>query len=99
MTILFSTVKSIRGYRCAQFFCHVLSDLLFVRCMQRESHSHGAYEDCIREIGASETIVTDNFDLTSGSQLNSMTVKISRESMDHGSLLGYCLGNRGSLYI
>ena len=57
---VFATVKSIRGYRCAQFFCHVPSDFLFVRCMQRESHSHGAYEDYIREVGVSETIVTDN---------------------------------------
>ena len=57
---VFSTVKSIRGYRFAQFFCHVPSDFLFVRCMQRESHSHGAYEDYIREVGVSETIVTDN---------------------------------------
>ena len=28
--------------------------------MQRESHSHGAYQDYIREVGASETIVTDS---------------------------------------
>ena len=56
----FSTVKSIRGYLCVQIFCHVISDYLFVRCMQRESHSHGAYQDYIREVGASETITTDN---------------------------------------
>ena len=56
----FSTVKSIRGYSCVQIFCHVLSDFLFVRCMRRESHSHGAYQDYIREVGASEMIVTDN---------------------------------------
>ena len=56
----FSTVKSIRGYLCVQIFCHVPSDYLFVRCMQRESHSHGAYQDYIREVGASELIVTDN---------------------------------------
>ena len=43
----FSTVKSIRGYLCVQIFCHVLSDFLFVRCMQRESHSHGTYQDYI----------------------------------------------------
>ena len=56
----FSTIKSIRGYLCVQIFCHVLSDFLFVRCMQRESHSHGAYQDYIREVGASEMVVTDN---------------------------------------
>ena len=30
----FSSVKSIRGYLCVQIFCHVLSDFIFVRCMQ-----------------------------------------------------------------
>jgi len=32
----FSSVKSIRGYLCVQIFCHVLSDFLFVRCMQSD---------------------------------------------------------------
>jgi len=63
---VFSTVKSIRGYLCVQFFCHVISDFLFIRCMQRESHSHGAYQDYIREVGASESIVTDNSQTQTG---------------------------------
>ena len=57
---VFSTVKSLRRYFCVQFLCHVKSDFLFIRCMQRESHSHRAYQDYIREVEASETIVTDN---------------------------------------
>ncbi len=56
----FSTVKSIHGYLCKQIFCHVQSDYLFVRCMQRESHSHRAYQDYIRKVGDSKLIVTDN---------------------------------------
>jgi len=56
----FSTIKSIRGYLCVQIFCHVLSDYLYVRCMQRESQSHSAYQDYTREVGASEVLVTDN---------------------------------------
>ena len=43
----FSTIKSIRNYKCVQLFVHVNSDYLFVRCMQREAHSHGAYQDFI----------------------------------------------------
>jgi len=43
-----------------EIFCHILSDYLFVRCIQRESQSHGAYQDYIREVGASEVVVTDN---------------------------------------
>ena len=73
----FSTVKSIRGYLCVQIFCHVMSDYLFVRCMQRESHSHGAYQDYIREVGASEIITTDN----SKTQTGKKWEKTSREVM------------------
>jgi hypothetical protein len=73
----FSTVKSIRGYLCVQMFCHVLSDYIFVRCMQRESHSHGAYQDYIREVGASEKIVTDN----SKTQTGKKWEKTSRDVM------------------
>ena len=51
----FSSIQSIRGYKCVQLCVHVPSDYLFVRCMQRESHSHGAYQDFVREIGAPET--------------------------------------------
>jgi len=47
----FTTIKSIRGYLFVQIFCHVLSDYLFVRCMQRKSQSHGAYQDYIRKWG------------------------------------------------
>ena len=43
-----------------EFVCHILSDYLFVRCMQRESQSHGAYQDYIRGVGVSEVVVTDN---------------------------------------
>ena len=73
----FSSVKSIRGYLCVQIFCHVMSDFLFVRCMQRESHSHGAYQDYIREVGASELIVTDN----SRTQTGKKWEKTSRDVM------------------
>ena len=73
----FSTVKSIHGYLCVQIFCHIMSDVLFVCCMQRESHSHGAYQDYIREVGASELIVTDN----SKTQTGKKWEKTSRETM------------------
>ena len=62
----FSTVKSIRSYKCVQFFVHVNSDYLFVRCMQREAHSHGAYQDFVREVGAPQVIITDNSQTQTG---------------------------------
>ena len=43
-----------------QIFFNVISYYLFVRCMQRESHYHEAYQDYIRKVGASEVIITDN---------------------------------------
>ena len=73
----FSSVKSTRGYLCVQIFCHVISDFLFVRCMQREAHSHGAYQDYIREVGASELITTDN----SRTQTGVLWEKTSRQVM------------------
>ena len=62
----FSTVKSIRGYKCVQFFVHVPSDYSFARCMQREAHSHGAYQDYIREVGAPQMVITDNSQTQTG---------------------------------
>ena len=56
----FSSLKSIRGFTCVQLFVHVSSDYLFVKCMKREAHSHGAYQDFIREIGAPSVLITDN---------------------------------------
>ena len=57
---VFSMVKSIHGYWCVYFFCHVISDYLFVMCMQRESNLRGSYQDFIYEIARSELIVTKN---------------------------------------
>ncbi len=73
---VFSTVKSIRGYRCLQVFCHVPSDFIFVRCMQRESSSHGAYQDYIREVGASDLIVTDNSQTQTGKKWEETSRKV-----------------------
>ena len=75
--IFFSSVKFIFEYTCVQIFCHVLSDYLFVRCMGRESHSHGVYQDYIHQVGASEVIVTDH----SWTQTGKKWEKISRDVM------------------
>jgi hypothetical protein len=56
----FSTIKSVMGFSCVQlFFCHI-SQLLYVKCMRRESHSHGAYQDFVRNVGAPNVLLTDN---------------------------------------
>ena len=77
MDTFFSMVKSICGYLCVQIFCNIDSDFLFARCMQRESHSHGIYQDYIFKVGASELIVTHN----SKTQTSKKWEKTSRDVM------------------
>ena len=62
----FSSVKSIRGYTCVQLFVTLLAQFLYVRCMRKESHSHGAYQDFVRHVGAPNTLLTDNAQTQTG---------------------------------
>ena len=62
----FSSVKSTRKNKCVQIFYHLLSKFTFVNPMKKESHSHGAYLDFIREVGASDMILTDNVQTETG---------------------------------
>ena len=56
---------------CVDIF-HMISDYLFVRCMQRESHSHGAYQGYIRKVGGSGIIITDNYFTQTGKKWKKM---------------------------
>ena len=56
----FASEKSIRNFTCIQLFFHVPSGFIYVRCMRREAHSHGAYQDFVREVGAPNLLLTDN---------------------------------------
>jgi hypothetical protein len=56
----FSSVKSIRNFGCVQIFYSVLHRYIFVRGMRKESESHGAYQDLVRELGAPNILLTDN---------------------------------------
>jgi hypothetical protein len=62
----FSSVKSVRGYTCVQLFVSLAYQFLFVRCLQRESHSHAAYQDFIREFGTPNLRLTDNAQTETG---------------------------------
>ena len=48
----FSSIQSIRGYKCVQLFYYLLSCYTYISYMRRESNSHQAYQDFIRDIGA-----------------------------------------------
>jgi hypothetical protein len=48
----FSSVKSIADYTCVQLLFSVETLFLYAKCMRKESHSHGAYQDFVRNVGA-----------------------------------------------
>ena len=73
----FASEKSIRNFTCVQLFFHVLSGFLYVRCMRREAHSHGAYQDFVRDIGAPNILLTDN----AQTQIGQKWTKTSRENV------------------
>ena len=56
----FSSIPSIRGYKCVQLFVAATYNFLFIRCLQRERQSHTGYQDYIREVGAPEVLLADN---------------------------------------
>jgi hypothetical protein len=73
----FATIKSVRNYTCIQLFVHLPSQYLYARCMTREKHSHGAYQDFVREVGAPNILLTDNSQTQSGVKWT----KTSRENV------------------
>jgi hypothetical protein len=46
-------------------FC-VLTTFLCVKGMSRESHSHGAYQDFVRDVGAPNMLLTNNSQTQTG---------------------------------
>jgi hypothetical protein len=62
----FSSIKSVGGFTCVKIFVSLLSQFIFVRCMRREAHSHGAYQDFVRNVGAPNILLTDNSQTQTG---------------------------------
>jgi hypothetical protein len=56
----FASIKPVRNHLCIQIFYSVLHRFIFVRGMRKESESHGAYQDLVREVGAPNILLTDN---------------------------------------
>ena len=56
----FSSIPSIRNFKCVQLFVATAYNFLFVRCLQREKQSHTGYQDYIREVGAPTVLLADN---------------------------------------
>ena len=64
----FSTVKSIRNFLCVQLFVYSLSDFIYIKPMNKESQSHSALQDSIRDVGAPQEMFTDNSKTQKGKQ-------------------------------
>jgi len=56
----YSTIPSVRGFKCLQLFVHVDSKFIWGKLMRREALSSGAYQDFIRNVGAPNLLVSDN---------------------------------------
>ena len=69
----FASIPSIRKYKCIQLFVIVKSCYLFVRFLQRESQSHTALQDFIREVGAPVQLLSDNAKTQTGKLWTSTT--------------------------
>ena len=57
---LFSSVKSICGYRCVKLFVHLLTQFICIASLRREKDNHGSYQDYIREVGTPNILFKDN---------------------------------------
>ena len=72
----FSSVTSMRSFRCVQLSVYLLSNFLFVKCLRRESQFHSAYQDFIRDVGAPNSLLTDN----SQTQTGKLWIQTSRNN-------------------
>ena len=62
----FSSVKSIRKFKCVQIFVHLATQLLYVAFLKHESESHGAYQDFTRDVGIHNHLHSDNAQTETG---------------------------------
>jgi hypothetical protein len=62
----FSSVETVRKFMSVQIFFCVLTKFLYVKGMRRESHSHSAYQDFVRDVGAPNMLLTDNSQTQTG---------------------------------
>ena len=64
----FSSICSIRGYKCFQLFAFKHSKYDKISLMRREASAPEAYEDLIRSIGAPNKTITDNARVLTGTK-------------------------------
>ena len=62
----FSSVKSVRGFKCFQMFALKLSKVEFIKLMKKESNAPEMYQDIIRTHKGPNKLVTDNAQTMTG---------------------------------
>ena len=75
----FSSICSIRGYKCFQLFAFKHSKFDRIHLMRREASAPDAYEDTIRTIGAPNKTVNDNPKVVTGTKCTSISRKYCNE--------------------
>jgi hypothetical protein len=64
----FSSVCSVRGYKCFQMFALKQSKVEFIKLMKKEAQAPEMYQDVIRDHGAPNRTVTDNAQVMTGTK-------------------------------
>ena len=62
----FSSIPSVRNYKCFQMFAFKHSSFEQIYLMQKEANAPAAYEDLVREVGAPNRMITDNAKVMTG---------------------------------
>ena len=96
----FSSVPSIRGFKCFQLFALKSSKFTKSKLMRRESQAPDMYEDIIREYGAPNKMVTDNAKVCTGkrwTEINRKYCIATGLSVPHHQHQNYCEGEGGNL--
>ena len=96
----FSSIRSVRGYKCFQLFAFKGSKFDVAKLMKREADAPTAYENVIRHIGAPNKMVTDNAQVLTGVRWNDINRKYciaTGLTVPHHQHQNFCEGAGGNL--
>ena len=62
----YASVKSIRKFRAIQLFVHQASNFIYCKPLKKESQSHSAFQDFLRNVGIPNTLLSDNSQTQTG---------------------------------
>ena len=62
----YASVKSVRSYRAVQLFIHKLSNFIYCKPLKKETQSHSAFLDFLRNVGIPNSLLSDNSQTQTG---------------------------------